>query len=112
MPITSTNRPDVYRVNFPLVEAGPGTKTKWESEVVCLLRLIPGGMEVLYSHHVFRTRDGNMGPFDQESTRILPLDPPLEATIHHQVRDEFWRHFVCAVRPITNEEIEELRRGG
>jgi len=110
MPVTPTSNPDVFRVSFTVAETGTGQYTgRHQAEIVCLLRLVPTGMEILYVHHLFRSRSGALGAFEEETPRRLDLTHSLIATIQSGVKEEFWSAFVTNVRGLKlSEEAIDL----
>src|SRR3989304_5668485 len=106
MPVTPTSNPDVFRVSFTVAETGTGQYTgRHQAEIVCLLRLVPTGMEILYVHHLFRSRSGALGAFEEETPRRLDLTHSLIATIQSGVKEEFWSAFVKIGRASCRERV-------
>ena len=96
MPIQATSDKNILQVTFLL--RGEGDQGQFLSEVVCYLRICDAGLETYYSHHRIRSRDSDSGPFTGESTRRMPLSPPLRAMIEQGVMLEFWSAFNRVLR--------------
>lgn len=96
MSFTVTERPDVFRASFRTSDEAPSGRS--ESEIVCLVRLVPTGIEILYAYHLIRSRHGLMGAMENEDRRKLELTSSLVATIEHGVKEQFWSAFQLQVR--------------
>lgn len=97
MPVSATTDKETLRVTFS-PEGESGAPHRYEAEIVCFLRVMDTGLEITYSHHLFRSRETTIGPFSNEIMRRMPLTPALIAVLEHGVFYEFWSTFSRAVR--------------
>ena len=106
MPISPTSEKDTLRVSFSPQGEGESPH-RYESEIVCFLRVTDAGLDIAYSHHVYHTREATVGPFTNETSRRMPLTPALIAVIEQGVFYEFWASFNRGVRT-SPKEIDQV----
>jgi hypothetical protein len=99
--VIATKLKNVVMVRFPAPEKMENRHVSFD--VVCYLRLTPTGeLEVNYSHHVIRTREGNSGPFGEDKSR-MPLDSSLIGLITIGTMQEFWSSMANVYRTLPGE---------
>lgn len=107
MPVTATNVPDVLRVSFAQRDGDFE-----QAEVVCFVRHDgQGGIELNYSHHVFRSRPVPHGPWDENKAR-QSLSPALTSLLRTGTMLELWSTFVARVRVLPaplDAELSEVQ---
>ena len=110
MPVSATTKKDTLRITFS-PEGESHVPHRYEAEIVCFLQIVDTGLEITYSHHVFRSRESTIGPFSDEVIRRMPLTPSLIAILETGVFHEFWSTFTRTVRlsttPLTVGKMSE-----
>ena len=86
--VTCTHDKLVLRVEFD----APFTADRDQAEgsIVCFLRASDDGIDIFYSHHIFRYRAATAGAFQQETYSRIALTPALRSWIDHCCMLEFW----------------------
>lgn len=95
--VTSTAKPGVLRVSFLQEET-----EKAQNEVVCFVRPCVSGVEINYSHHIFRHRVASKGPWDGETHGRSPLTTALICVVENGVMLELWSAFGTKVRTLPS----------
>jgi len=106
--VTATDRPDILRIVFQAPKESNNLHV--EADIVCFLHLTSTGMDILYSHHAFRTRENPVGVFsDTGQTARFELNSALRAIIEHGVILDFFSSFVRSVRSAHTAEERATR---